>query len=493
MSISFDSIPSNRRAPGVLAEFNSSRAGSGPALMTYRAAIIGQKTSAGTATANAWVRCSSADEAATLGGPGSMLHRMAKAWFASNKSTELWLGVLDDNAAGVLATKTITITGPATAAGTLSIYIGNDLVSVAVANGDAQNDIVTAIDTAISAVETTRGLPVVCTSATNVVTLTAKNKGVEGQNLPLRLNYQDGESTPAGLTVTVANGTEGVTNPVLTTLIAAAGDTQYHVIAHPYTDATSLTAIEAELVSRFGPLRMIDGIAITSAPGSNSTLGTLGDTRNSPHSIIVGQPGETPLTPPCEFAAEVAAVVAYYGAIDPARPFQTLPLTWSKAPAEADWFTATERDLLLKDGIATTKVVAGGQVQLERIVTTSQTNAAGGADTSYLDATTLLTLMYFRYSIRAQLLARFPRHKLASDGTRVGSGQAIVTPLIAKGECLAWARDMEDLGLLENFDGFKTDLVVERNGSDVNRLDIILPPDLVNGLVVTAISVQFRL
>jgi phage tail sheath gpL-like len=62
---------------------------------------------------------------------------MAKAIFAANKFTETWIGVFDDNGAGVAATGTITVTGPATAAGTISLYLGGTLISVPVASGDA--------------------------------------------------------------------------------------------------------------------------------------------------------------------------------------------------------------------------------------------------------------------------------------------------------------------------------------------------------------------
>jgi phage tail sheath gpL-like len=493
MAISFSGIPTTLRVPSVAAEFDSSRAAGGPAILAYRALIIGQKTSAGTATADTLVRVTNASQAATYGGAGSMLHRQAMAWFASNKTTEVYLGVLDDNGAGVLATKTITFAGTATAAGTLSLYVGNDLVSVAVASGTTNTALATAVEAALDAVATTRGLPVVASVASDVVTLTAKNKGAVGQDLSIRLNYQLGESTPAGITVTIANAISGATNPVLTTLIAAMGDVWFHVIVHPYTDATSLSAIEAELVSRFAAARMIDGVAITSALGSASVLGTLGDTRNSPHSCIVAQAGETPITPPSEFAAEVGAIVAYYSSIDPARPHQTLPMVWSKAPAESDLFTDAERNLMLYDGIATTKADSTRGVKLERIITTYQRNAAGGADTAYLDSTTLFTLMYLRYSFRARILAAFPRHKLADDGTRFGAGQAVVTPKLGKAEAFAWFRQMEELGLVEDFDTFKTDLVVERNVTDPNRLDFLLPPDLINQFVIGAISVQFRL
>lgn len=335
-------------------------------------------------------------------------------------------------------------------------------------------------------------LPVHASVNAAVVTLYAKNGGPGGNDIDVRVNYQDGEETPSGVTVTISEPSAGATNPTLTSLISALGDTWFNIIAHPYTDATSLSAIEAELSSRFGPMRMIDGLAITSASGSQATLGTLGDSRNSQHSCIVGQAGENPLTPPAEFAAAVAAVVAYYAQIDPARPLQTLPIAGVLAPAEADLFTNSERNLLLYDGIGTSKV-AGSVVQIERIVTTYQTNAAGSPDTAYLDATTLLTLMYLRYSFRVRVMNRYPRHKLANDGTRFGSGQAVITPKLGKAEAIAWFREMEELGLVEGFDQFKRDLVVERNALDVNRLDFLLSPDVLNQLIVCAAQIQFLL
>lgn len=489
-SISFNAIPTSLRVPFFAAEFDSSRAAGGPAILAYRALIIGQKTSAGAATANTLVRVTSEAQAITQGGRGSMLHRQARAWFKNNKQTELWLGVLADNGAGVAATKTLTVTGPATATGTLHLYVGGDYCPVAVTSGDAQNAIAAAIEAALDLL---LDLPVIASVSTNVVTLTARNAGTIGQDLNVRLNYQFGEETPAGVSVAIANVTSGVTNPSLTSLIAAMGDVWFNVIAHPYTDATSLTSLETELSSRFGPMRMIDGMAITSAVGSQSTLSSLGDTRNSPHSVILAQPGETPITPPSEFASAAAAVIAASAAADPARPHQTLPLAHVKPPVDADLFSFAERDLLLHDGIGTSKVGAGGVVQLERTITTYKTNGAGADDTAYLDSTTGFTIAYLRYSFRTRFQNAFPRHKLGSDGARVAPGQAIVTPKIAKAEACAWFRQMEDLGLVENFEQFKTDLVVEKNVSDPNRLDFLLSPDVINGLVIGAAKFQFQL
>jgi phage tail sheath gpL-like len=488
MAISFNAVPSNLRIPFATAEFDSSRASQGPALLPYRVLIIGQKLAAGSAGANTLQRVTNPDQVMALAGRGSMLHRMAMKFFANNKFTETWLGVLSDNGAGVAAVGTMTVTGPATAAGTLNLYLGGVLIQVAIAVGDAQNTIATAIGAAINA---NLDLPVTASVATNVVTVTFRHKGEAGNAYDMRLNYQDGEATPAGVAIAFVQLTGGTSNPALATLIAAMGDTWFHVIAHPYTDATSLTAIEAELSSRFGPMRMIDGVAITSASGTQGALSTIGDSRNSQHSAIVSQPGKNPLTPAMEFAAAVAGVVSFFANIDPARPLQTLPIQGVLPPAAADRFTNTERNLMLFDGIGTSKAVAGGVVQVERVVTTYQTNAAGASDTAYLDVTTMLTLLYLRFSWRNLVLTKYPRHKLANDGTRVGAGQAIVTPKTMKAEAVGWFRQMEALGLVEGFDQFKNDLVVERNATDPNRLDVLLPPDVINQLVVTAAKIQF--
>jgi phage tail sheath gpL-like len=490
MTIAFNQIPSNLRIPFVAVEFDASQASQGPALLAYRGLLIGQKTASGSATANSLHRVTRANDVIALAGRGSLLHRLAIAWFAENDETETWIGVLADDAGGTAATGTITVSGPATAAGTIAIYLGGERVTVGVAAADTANTIASAIAAAITA---NADLPVTASAVNAVVTVTHRHKGLVGNAYDIRANYVHGDALPSGVSLAIVAMASGATNPTLAALIAAMGDTWFHIIAHPYTDATSLSAIEAELASRAGPLRMIDGVAITSATGSHATLTSLGSGRNSQFSLIFAQPGESPLTPPSEFAAGAAAVIAKAAQADPARPFQTLAVRRALPPAEADLFTAAERNLQLFDGIATSRVGAAGAVQIERAITTYQTNEAGVDDVAYLDANTPLALLYLRYSWRVRIQTRYPRHKLANDGTRFGAGQLVMTPKLAKAEALGWFREMEGLGLVENFDAFKAALVVERDAQNANRLNVLIPPDLVNQLVVTATKVQFRL
>jgi phage tail sheath gpL-like len=130
---------------------------------------------------------------------------------------------------------------------------------------------------------------------------------------------------------------------------------------------------------------------------------------------------------------------------------------------------------------------------VERLITTYQLNTQGIPDPSYLDVTTLRTLAYLRFSTRQRFALKFPRHKLADDGTQFSPGQAVATPSSLRLEYLALFRDWEFAGLVEGFEQFKDDLLVERDAGDPNRVNAQLPPDLINQLRVQATQIQFRL
>jgi phage tail sheath gpL-like len=259
----------------------------------------------------------------------------------------------------------------------------------------------------------------------------------------------------------------------------------------PYTDTANLNALRDELVSRWSATRMIDGMAFTAMRGDYSTVSTFGGTRND-FLVTCMDAGESP-TPAYIWAAVNAAVAAGSLSIDPARPLQTLALPGLLPAAIGDRRTLIERDLLLHDGISTNTVDAGGNVLIERQITTYQTNALGAPDPSYLDVNTPATLSYLRYSTRTRIQLRFPRFKLADNGTPIAPGQAIVTPNIIKAELIALATEWVDAGLIENLDTYKKNLVVERNANDRNRVDVLAPPDLINQFRIFAEQIQFIL
>lgn len=490
MSVSYDTIPGagSLRKPGVYSEIDNSKAVSGPQAVTYRRLLLGQKLIAGLAVANTLIRITSAAQADVQFGAGSMLAGMVRAVLATDTYTELLVMPVVDNAEGVAATATITFTGPATASGTIELMIAGRHVSVGVISGDAATAIAGA---AVAAINATADMPVIATAAAGILTLTSRHKGEAGNTLNARVNYYTGQILPAGVAITLGAFAGGTGNPDLDVALAALGDEWLHAWAVPYSDAATLADIKTELNSRFGWQREIEAHAFVAARGTQGSLGTLGDSHNSPHMVVV-MANDEPM-PAYEKAAETMAIAAYYAAIDPARPIQNLAYTWCLPPEAAARFTNQERNLLLFDGIATTKVGTDGTMIVERLITTYKTNLAGGADISYLDSETLFTLMFIRHDWRDYILRKYPRHKLAADGTRYGIGQAVVTPVVMKAEAIAKFREWERLGLVENMADFKANLIAERNESDPNRMDMLLPPDLVNQLRIVANKIQFRL
>ena len=488
-NITFNTIPIDLRTGGQFLEIDNSKALGGSLVpQPRRMLFIGNKLAAGTAAANTLVRINNPAEAAAYFGRGSVLHEMLRGAREVNKESDMWAIGLDDLGAGVAATKTITFTGPATAAGTMALRINGELISVGVSSGDTATQMATAAAAAINAF---LDAPMTASSAVGVVTLTARHKGAFTSDIDVRVNYQRDESLPAGVTATVAAGVVGSGNPDVATALAVIVNEQYYTIVVPYADTTNLDKFKVELSSRFGGMDMRTGHLFTGYANTHSGLTTFGTARNNVHETVLGV--KKPPQGPYNWAARMAAVVEFNGAIDPARPFKTLEVPGLLAPQEADRFTRPERELLLRDGISTFTVDADGTVRIEQIITTYQTNPQGIEDVSYLMLNTKWTADFMRYAFRVDVALAYPRHKLADDGTNFAEGQPMATPLMIKSTLIGTARKLEMVGILENFDEFKRKVQVVRSLADRNRVNAIIPPDCVNQFNTFAAAVQFLL
>ncbi len=490
-SVSFNGIPVSIRVPGTYVEIDSSRAVRGLSAWPAKVLIVGQRLTAGTAAAGVPVRVTSAEQARTLFGRASMLAQMCAAWFRANTVTETWALPINEPSGGVTASAVLAVGGTATAAGTISLLIHGRRVDVAVASGTAAAAVATAIGAAINA---NLDLLVTAAVATTNVTVTARARGLEGNAIDIRHSAGANEALPAGITLTTPAMAGGTLAPTadLGTALDALGDVWFTDIISNWSDVGVLAALESRLSSQFGPMQMRDCHAWVARPEATfSALATYGAARNSPHVSIMGYRNSP--TPPWEWASVLGAVCIPALAIDPARPVQTLALPGLIAPVAASRFTWSERDLLLRDGISTFRVDDGGNVLIERVVTTYQTSPAGAEDISYLDVETMKTLAFLRYDLRQMIALRYPRHKLADDGTNFARGQAVATPGLIRAEIVARAIQWESAGLVEGIEGFKRDIIVVRSATDPNRVDALLPPDIVNQLRVVAAQIQFLL
>jgi phage tail sheath gpL-like len=489
-NITFLTIPTDWRIPGAWIEIDHTRAVRGLPNMERRVLLLGQRLPTGSVPARTLTRVTREADGVDSFGRGSMLAQMIPAALKVHPTADLWALALDDLGAGAAATGTLTVIGEPSEAGTLNLYIGGKPVRVGVSPLQSESQLASDVANTINANE---DLAVTASANAGVVTLTAKHKGAEGNGINVVLNYYTGEATPRGIAVTLSPFAGGTGNPDILEAIAAISTGAFYTIVTPWTDLANVTALESELQSRWGGLDMRAGHAFLYKPGTFSQLSAYGDARNSPHSTVVGL-NKCP-TLPWVIATQFAAAVELSGANDPAVPFRGLRLPDVLAPSENNRFTDAERNLLLHDGISTIIFDASGVAMVEQVITTYQSNSFGMEDRSLLKLNTKWTVDYMRYVFRFAVVRDYPAHKLAGDDVLqyIAPGQKIATPKLIRNTLIAEAGKLVNVGLLEDIDQFKRDLIVVRSESDECRVNAIIPPNVVNQFDVFAAAVQYIL
>lgn len=491
MAISFIQVPIGVKVPGNFVEFDTSKAIQGLSIQPYNVLVFGQRLSTGTKPAGQIDLISSASQARKFYGKGSMLFHMLDTFIAQNQGlNELNAIAQDDDGGATDSTGSYEVLTAPTKDGTLSLYIGDRRYRVAVLDADTEAGIITKLIAEIQADEDRFVNAVVDGGNADAVGFTARNSGLVGNDLDIRENKFDDEELPEGVTSTIVAMSSGAANPDITAAIAAMGETQFNVIIMPYSDTANLTLMQTELQDRWGPIRQNDGHLFVCRNESFSAFDTFLDGRNNEQETVMNISGPTPTF---QWAANIGALVAQEGQRDPARPFQTLALSRVSAPRDSELFNFGEQDLTLKAGGSTFFVDGSRTVRVQRLRTTRIENEFGALDEALADLNPKLTLSFIRFDYRTMLALKFPRHKLADDGTRFGPGQAIVTPKILKAEAVARFRLWEEQGLVEGGDQFKRDLIIERSSTDVNRADHLLSPDLANQLRVNGVQIGFLL
>lgn len=498
--ISFNNVPTSIRTPGVYTEVDNSRALQGLVQNPHKVLIIGQMSDDGEAPLETIKYVTNESLADGFFGVGSILSRMCKKFKENNPNTELHAIALS-NDGGVQAERLVKFDSGYSTTATTAYYlmINGEKCYVTLNSGWSVTDVNSAIVDKVSADLT---LPVHCSTSASAagsdhLVFMAKTSGTLGNYIDIRANYYVGQSNPAGWS---ANGifydsaVNGAVDPDIGDTWAVIEGEQYHYIIQPYIDSSNLTELETELRDRFTALEDMQGHGFTCVRGTQASCTTLGNTRNSPHNTIVGM-YDSPNSPE-EWAAAWGAQAAWNLNNDPARPLHTLKLSGILPPSDkSNLFTRSERDILLYDGIATWTVDSGGNCQIERSITTYQTNSFGTLDSSYLDVQTLATLGEIRYQFKTRMLNRFiePRMKLADDTFPVQPGSKIATPKTVKQEIISLFTELRDAGYIENLDDFVDNLIVERDSTDVNRINTLLPTDLINQFRIMGSLLQFLL
>lgn len=480
--ISYNQIPSALRYPGVYVEVDGSQAGLGgdiPAVL-----LIGQKLAAGNAAAGEVVQVGSVQDAVNKAGAGSMLAQMVARYRAIDPSLDLYILPYADNAVGVAATGTLTVTAAPTAAGVLALYIAGRVVNVAITSGMA----VGAVATAIAAAITSADIPVTAAANAAVVTLTARHKGTAGNDIDVRLNLYR-ESTPTGLAITIAAMSGGSGNPVLGDLAAILGQRWYRYVALGFADTTTLTAVEAESTRRYAPPVQQGFRAFMAFRGDAAAATAFGQARNGVHIGCLAV-GLNP-TPTWEAAAILAAAAAPALYNSPVQSLEGRALTGLIGVSYFDW---TQANSLLYKGMSVMQVARDGTCTIKRLVSMYQTKADGGADDTWLDINTAEVMERIRYEQIRGAAQRFTGTAVAKNNEGYRPGLRITTVDDVRAYLLTLYREtlMRSYGWVQAYDYYKASLIVEQDPTNPSRINYRDTPVLLSPWYVLAGRGEFR-
>jgi phage tail sheath gpL-like len=320
----------------------------------------------------------SAADAADKYGFGSMIHRLALSAYAGSQGLQTWVVPQAEAGGAVAASGTLTVTGPSTEAGTVYLYIGGDLVKVAVASGDTDATIAASIETAVNA---DTSLPVTASAALGVVTITAKTKGTWGNKIALTFNWGFQETLPAGVSIVVVDMASGATDPDITDALTNglgngdnANEKDFTALVHGYGYVTAqLNALSTyngsgnlfegcyqRTVAR--PMRSLTGDTAAGSAGL-STLIALGDGRKTDRTNgVIAVPGSP--SHPEEIAALAMGTMELINGTRAEESYVGRTLSGVIPGAMADRWTVqyTDRDTAVKAGVSPTLAKDGGVV-----------------------------------------------------------------------------------------------------------------------------------
>lgn len=482
------SIDPTIQAPFTGTEIDGSGAGSEAPAKTKRALLTGLRSSGGAVAELVLTRISGDGDGDAAFGRGSMLADMCRSFRLANKFTELWAIAQDEPSGGTAGTQTLTVSGTATASGTIALYIGGVRVEVDVTVGDTATDVATAIAAAITA---DTSLPVSCGSSSAVATATARHKGA--YEVLIEVGGRPGDVLPAGISgIAVAEGVAGAGTVDITDVTDLLGEVAYdRIVLGIHTD-TILDAAEAVMVERWGANVETDGILVYAHKGaslSTITTYTTAPARNSQYGMCIAPPDTSFPTPVWRTAAMVAGIDLGESLVNTPRQWLPLPAI---SPGIGTQFDLAQRSSLVAAGCTTLKVDAGGRVVIDRTVTTYQKNAAGSPDTLFKAVGMMSAISYLRWLWRVHIETRYPRSLLGDDGAVAAPGVPIVTPSTIRGAASAVYLEACELGLLDKsgLQAFLDALTVTRPSGNPVRLDTIMTPTFLAEFLQSATTLR---
>jgi phage tail sheath gpL-like len=461
------SVPSSKRKPGSYQEFDVTSGARGLVPIAYNIVLVGNKLAAGTKANLTPTLVGSEKDGDLFWGAGSELAIMVRAALRAGRkygAVPFIYGISIADVAGTAATRTFTVAGTATAAGDVVITFGGRTIRCTVNNGDVANTVAAAVKAAIDNYQNVEPLAFTASIAAPVVTMTARQTGVNGNDWRGSVL-----SAPAGITVTYAVAIAGVGAVVIQPALDILVDKYYHGCAianHTATDVTSLASFAA---TNSLPQTKKWPISILCETGSLTTGNTTATTANNYQIVVVN--AEFFPNHGSEIAAQMTSTL--FAENDPSLSFDSVELDLF-VPLAADVPTDTEIETALAAGSAILSVSPyTGNVQIVRFVTT-KTTIGGAVFENLLDVTNVKTMFY----TAIQVDVRWTIWQQNKDNRKNTTGASKRLRSIT----LDTLRAEEDLEYVQNVDAHMAELIVEKDAIVKTRLNVGIPVSVVPNL-----------
>jgi phage tail sheath gpL-like len=339
-------------------------------------------------------------------------------------------------------------------------------MDVSVTSGDLQTAIATNI---AAAVNTQSKWPVTASVATNVVTITARQKGPRGNSLRISAQAIGSFTTTVSPTIPTAL-TGGTTADVATNALAAITAKRFYYQALAFEDATNIGLVVTQATANAAPTI---GIRQRVFAGANDTTGSsaitlaTGVNMNAVRAELVWQ-ADSDLTP-AEIAAHMAGIYALYEA----QPRPRLNFNFYGDASSESWAiraprkgTAPTRPQILaalQNGVTPIASRSNGSAYLVKRITSRSLNGAT-QDYRIRDSHKVTVMDNYADDLAAKVAPLLVDAAIGDDpGPNDLPAPGVVTPRQIKAAASQLVGVYDDNGLVQNAAVIKASIVVQRS------------------------------
>lgn len=420
-----DILASDFLVPGGYVQINLAM-GPGTASVGERdVLIIAPKLAAGTWTAGVKYPVTSENDVISGAGAGSWAHTMTREFLVGNRQSRLFVMPVAPTSGGtpVAATATRTVSGTPTASGYVDVFIMGEQIRYVFGTSDTPTTIAAGLAALVNG---RTWLPVTATSSVGGLILTCKTAGASGNNSIFVVTQADAGkgitwSAESGYLASGADGTTTETANYATCLNNLLSDSSYYLVLAA-NDSTTLAALNSHLAACAEPKVGLRKRGIVGYNGTKSSATALATARNYERLHIVAQ--NNSYYTPGTMAAMYAAVTALLESQDPTNVpigFSDGAFNIKSSPFVADWFTQTDINDLLTDGVIPIQSKVTGGAIVDGVTTRSKDSTKTYDDTRALYQERVSLCDYIAAEILSLYALTYAGKKLQAD-TKLDNG-----------------------------------------------------------------------